>query len=226
MRNKLKEFHELSFISKFVERMFFIVGQPNDWIFSSRSKIQNRDINKAERIIITKRRGLRIELWISFWIILEILALAIIGADPNKWYSYLVGILMAVRIIDIVQAAVNLSLFDFVRIDRRRYLVEHKVRTIVLSALNFIEIMVCFGFVYSKLFQLKQFNGAFNTIYDGYYFSAVTQLTIGYGDISPCGIARYVAVLQGLIGFMFTLLILSRLISVLPNIDDESEVED
>lgn len=34
------------------------------------------------------------------------------------------------------------------------------------------------------------------------YFSGVTMLTIGYGDIAPLGIGRFFAVLQALIGFV------------------------
>lgn len=34
------------------------------------------------------------------------------------------------------------------------------------------------------------------------YFSGVTMLTIGYGDISPLGIGRAFALLQALIGFI------------------------
>jgi len=34
------------------------------------------------------------------------------------------------------------------------------------------------------------------------YFSGVTMLTIGYGDIIPLGIGRFFALLQALIGFV------------------------
>ena len=35
-----------------------------------------------------------------------------------------------------------------------------------------------------------------------FYFSGVTLLTIGYGDISPLGIGRIVAIVQALIGYL------------------------
>lgn len=34
------------------------------------------------------------------------------------------------------------------------------------------------------------------------YFSGVTLLTIGYGDVTPLGIARFIAVIQALVGFI------------------------
>jgi hypothetical protein len=44
----------------------------------------------------------------------------------------------------------------------------------------------------------------------------VTQLTIGYGDIAPMGPVKYLALFQGFIGFLFTILILGRFIALLP----------
>lgn len=35
-----------------------------------------------------------------------------------------------------------------------------------------------------------------------FYFSGVTMLTIGYGDITPLGIGRFIAIMQALIGFV------------------------
>jgi len=35
-----------------------------------------------------------------------------------------------------------------------------------------------------------------------FYFSGVTLLTIGYGDITPIGIGRLIAIIQALIGFI------------------------
>ncbi|ARK29033.1 potassium channel family protein [Halalkalibacter krulwichiae] len=34
------------------------------------------------------------------------------------------------------------------------------------------------------------------------YFSAVTMLSVGYGDVVPIGIGRFVAIIQALIGFL------------------------
>jgi len=35
-----------------------------------------------------------------------------------------------------------------------------------------------------------------------FYFSGVTLLTIGYGDITPLGIGRVIAIIQALIGYL------------------------
>jgi len=41
-----------------------------------------------------------------------------------------------------------------------------------------------------------------NHLFTCFYFSGVTILTIGYGDVTPVGIARFIAVIQALIGFI------------------------
>ncbi len=53
---------------------------------------------------------------------------------------------------------------------------------------------------------------------DALYFSVVTQLTIGYGDVTPKGIAKAVAAVQALFTFAFTVLLLGRIITVLPRL--------
>lgn len=42
----------------------------------------------------------------------------------------------------------------------------------------------------------------FEKLYRSLYFSGVTMLTIGYGDITPVGFGRFIAVVQALIGYI------------------------
>jgi hypothetical protein len=48
------------------------------------------------------------------------------------------------------------------------------------------------------------------------YFSAVTQLTIGYGEKLPKDFLRLLVVIQATIGLFFTVLIFARFVSFLP----------
>jgi hypothetical protein len=45
-------------------------------------------------------------------------------------------------------------------------------------------------------------------------------LTIGYGDVLPTGWLRGIVVLQGWMGTMFVLLILGRLVSIMPALQE------
>ncbi|MDO8556481.1 MAG: potassium channel family protein [Nanoarchaeota archaeon] len=49
---------------------------------------------------------------------------------------------------------------------------------------------------------------------DSIYFSFVTAATIGYGDITPVGIGKFLAVLEGMLGMLTYGLVISKLVSV------------
>jgi hypothetical protein len=49
----------------------------------------------------------------------------------------------------------------------------------------------------------------------GFYLSVITQLTIGYGDVYPTGWLRVVAAIQGLVGALFIILVIARLVASL-----------
>lgn len=44
--------------------------------------------------------------------------------------------------------------------------------------------------------------GVFGLMLHSLYFSGATLLTVGYGDVSPIGIGRFVALLEALIGYL------------------------
>lgn len=53
-------------------------------------------------------------------------------------------------------------------------------------------------------------------LYECIYFSGVTMLTIGYGDISPVGIGRSLALIQALIGYILPTAFVLKLMQVGP----------
>ncbi|MEI3606423.1 potassium channel family protein [Pseudogracilibacillus sp. SE30717A] len=72
-------------------------------------------------------------------------------------------------------------------------------------------VIVGFGLIYFMLsfYELTLVENVENgdsslisLFFRSFYFSGVTLLTIGYGDITPIGIGRFIAVIQALIGYL------------------------
>ncbi len=100
----------------------------------------------------------------------------------------------------------------------RTLFIPHKIRGKRVSLENFlylafiyVTVMIGFGLIYVLMEQngtqvLRESEVAeggtfFQRLETGFYFSAVTLFSVGYGDISPIGIGRMIAVLEALIGY-------------------------
>lgn len=75
----------------------------------------------------------------------------------------------------------------------------------------YITVIIGFSFLYYILsfydvvlyeVNIEKNKSLFDVWWRSFYFSGVTMLTIGYGDVIPLGIGRLFALLQALIGFV------------------------
>ncbi|MBL0171012.1 MAG: two pore domain potassium channel family protein [Gemmatimonadaceae bacterium] len=211
-----QKLREYSIITWFFERVFWLLHQLSPSRLVRRSRVAHvssmafRDDPHGS----TVRRSRRVEGYIIAWFVVE---LGLLGAAAIElgWPLWIPRTLAIVRILDIFQSSVNMSVFDQLRTEER-LVISSAVRTLVLSFLNYVELFVCFGILYTT--YADSLVGSAGWL-DDLYFSAVTQLTIGYGDIRPVGWARFVSVVQGLISIAFTVLMLGRIVSVLPKIE-------
>jgi hypothetical protein len=163
----------------------------------------------------TIKRARRVDLYITGCIAVELIA-AFLTATPvvHSWVARcLIGTIVILRLIDIIQVNINLSLFDVLRTGKDYHFMASVVRSIINVIINYFELILCFGILYS-------FNGKYLDKLDGwsdaFYFSAVTQITIGFGEIMPKGALRWLTVTQFSLGYFFTALIIGRFISLLP----------
>lgn len=187
---------------------------PSRLVRRGRVEHVNSDDFRQDPKASTVKRSRRVEGYILFWFVLE--ALLLYGAfTAQPWPAWLARTLLVLRILDIFQTSVNMAVFDQLRTDET-LVISSAVRTLVLSFLNYLELLVCFGLLYTTMGELLVGSTG---VLDDLYFSVVTQLTIGYGDIRPIGWARFVSVSQGLVSVAFTILILGRIVSVLPKIE-------
>ena len=211
-----KQLREYSIITWFFERVFWLLHQmsPSRMVGGSRVAHVNSEAFRQNPQAATAARSRRKEAYILSWFAIELLLLLVAEVEVG-WPLWIPRVLASIRIIDIFQSSVNLSVFDQLRTDER-VVISSAVRTLVLSFLNYLELLICFGIVYVTM--LEKLSGADGWM-DAIYFSVVTQLTIGFGDIRPLGIARLVSAAQGLVAVAFTILILGRIVSVLPKIE-------
>lgn len=97
------------------------------------------------------------------------------------------------------------------------YIQEKKLRYLslenfLLFLFTYVILFIGFGFIYT-LFELagvsvlveggKQIEVPFfNIVGTGMYFSAVTLFSVGYGEVVPIGIGRWIAILEAMIGYI------------------------
>ncbi|MEC5424133.1 potassium channel family protein [Virgibacillus sp. C22-A2] len=67
------------------------------------------------------------------------------------------------------------------------------------------------GVILMEYGELRQVN-VLGSMIHSMYFSGVTILTIGYGDITPIGIGRFIALIEALIGYILPTAFVLRLV--------------
>ncbi|OZM57082.1 hypothetical protein CIB95_09975 [Lottiidibacillus patelloidae] len=92
---------------------------------------------------------------------------------------------------------------------RRHYL---SLQNLIVLVYVYVTLLLGFGLVYMILDLLKisalaidefPLSGSFlQKLEASMYFSATTVLTVGYGDITPVGIGKWIAMLEALIGYL------------------------
>ncbi|MGM8363840.1 ion channel [Virgibacillus sp. W0181] len=86
------------------------------------------------------------------------------------------------------------------------------IYTIVIIGFGLIYFILSFHRV--VLIEYGEFRNVsiIGTLIHSLYFSGVTLLTIGYGDVTPVGIGRLIALIQALIGYILPTAFVLRLV--------------
>jgi hypothetical protein len=192
---------------------------PWTWVSKLDPHLKNRSDLLPEEVNspnFTRRRVILIDRYVAVWIAIEISLCALVLWFPHLSQFWICVIIAAalVRIIEIIQVTVNVAVFD--RLKRRDNKVASFVRLVVLSFVNFLELCICFGLLYAS--DWHRLSGAGRSA-TAFYFSAITQVTIGYGDVYPTGWLRIIAACQGIISLVFAALVFSRFVGTLPRIN-------
>ncbi|MYL35297.1 two pore domain potassium channel family protein [Pontibacillus yanchengensis] len=96
---------------------------------------------------------------------------------------------------------------DFSERRGQRIIVEHFYSLLLV----YVIVMLAFGMIYFifasqgmpiLMDELLQHESILDRLGHSIYFSGVTLLTVGYGDITPIGIGRVIALVEALIGYV------------------------
>ncbi|WP_096155473.1 MULTISPECIES: potassium channel family protein [Bacillus] len=127
-------------------------------------------------------------------------------------------VLFGIIILSIVMSLVHM----FSPRDKKKSVLFISKETLILLLLVYATLVVSFGLIYSILhmnsFPIlieggKVISAEFpSVVLSSIYFSAVTMLTVGYGDITPIGIGRAIASFQALIGYIMPAAFVVRIV--------------
>jgi hypothetical protein len=213
----LIRFRKRSPVGFLFERLFFLAQYFSlaTILFGTRARAHYLKVAGREEA----RRSAMVEVYIVAWVALLAVGLTTKFGTDRACVIFVLG---CVRVFDILQANINMHLFDGVRIQTRTHHVASLLRSTLISVWNYVELIGWFALGYVK-FQGINSDGAAITLtrFDAVYFSAMTQLTVGYGDLKPATqLVRSLAVTQGLLGTMFVIFAIGRFASLLPQVRD------
>ena len=168
--------------------------------------------------------------FVDAWVLLNFLLSFIAAYTYNlisSWISWIFILFGILRIFELVVYQFSVLLVDQFR--TLNYAIGGYRRMLIMSLLNYIEIMAWFGLFYLSMAALfKDDGGVLKSATGAIYYSLVTMSTLGYGEVTPLkdGV-RAIVTLQTIIGMFLIILIISRVISYLPKPKtmDEDEIK-
>ena len=98
-------------------------------------------------------------------------------------------------------------------------------RIVVIALINYVEVVVAFAVLYAmnRDFAFAKTQGALHGPGDALYFSAISGLTVGYGDIVPTGASRTYVVAEVFTGMFLLAVLVGRMLGSMERIPELGE---
>jgi len=195
-----------SFIVPFIETILSLTGHFS--LFSLVRKIFKKYSWPNSYIFV--------DTWVLAHLLLSFAVLYVFQFVSWKLMQWILLAVAAQRVIEMVTYQLNVLLVD--QFHNPNYALGGYRRILILSIMNYIEMITWFGtFYYCWSTGFKDTGSVLSSPTGSLYFSLVTISTLGYGEVTPINNGtRALVILQILVGIFLLLLIISRVLSYLP----------
>ena len=188
------------------------------------------DPTPAQALERSEARAKFVDTFVAACMVLGFASLLAESFVSNQWVKGLIVVFPVWRLVDVLAADIRMCIFDpfddaaVNSVPEKRYVSSTASRVIVLGICNYLELFVCFAAIYAHSASLiaetttavHWSNGGLGNLERALHLSVASQLTIGFGDLTPDGWLRPVVWLQGAAGLAILALFITRYMSLLP----------
>jgi hypothetical protein len=168
--------------------------------------------------------------YIFVWLCIAFAVCAFASFTETTVYHQAICLLLGTfRVSDIVGSCLLVGLFAHHRQRRIRLKgaqVASAERVVILGIVNLMETSLWFASVYSVFANHLVSSGGLPLSapvgIDGFYFSVVTQMTIGFGDIHPTGWLRLAVIIQTLVSLLLLVVLIGRFAALSRRVESAS----
>lgn len=168
-------------------------------------------------IAVYAARARHVDSYVIFGLVLLIVSYAAIGLlkESHPIWCILFLFVIAFRIIELLSTIVRITLFDRRRLKSNEHpVVASYARIIVLGLTNYIELALGFASIYFYGdSQLISINSTPHDWFTPIYFSAATQMSMGYGELYPVGFLRVIVSIHGFAALLLLVFVVTRFVS-------------
>jgi hypothetical protein len=165
------------------------------------------DLSEANAVSEAVRRARKSDTFLAVCFILDLASVFLIAWSRNLGV-WLAAPYLSWRIADVTFTALHATLFGEFLLPMQRMVNLAPARVVTLGLLSYFELVLCFGGIYlcwPDLIRAEE-----RDFLTPFHLSFITQLTIGYGDVSPRGFLRPVTWMQGMCSILLLVFLIDK----------------